>query len=143
MTGTGIPVGGLSPGDAASLTRTVTQEDIDGFATATGDLNPVHRDGEEARASAFGGPVAHGMLTAALVSAVIGTRLPGPGTVYVSQELRFRRPVRPGETVTATVTVHEVRPERNRVVLDTVVDGPGGTVLTGRAVVIPPTPGRP
>jgi 3-hydroxybutyryl-CoA dehydratase len=127
----------LAPGDRASATRTISTADIEMFARATGDTNPLHLDEAYAKTTRFGGTVAHGMLTAALVSAVIANRLPGPGTVYVSQTLEFLAPVRPGDTVTAEVEVIEVAGRRARLATRcTVADGT--VVLAGEAVVKPP-----
>jgi 3-hydroxybutyryl-CoA dehydratase len=129
----------LAVGDTASVTRVISQADIDAFARISGDDNPAHVDEEWAAASFFEGRVAHGMLTAGLISAVLGTELPGPGSIYLSQTLRWLAPVRPGDTLTATATVREIDRERNRVVLDTVVEREGETVLTGEARVMAPT----
>jgi 3-hydroxybutyryl-CoA dehydratase len=127
----------LAVGDTAGRAKVVTQDDIDAFARISGDRNPAHSDNEWSRASRFGGPIAHGILSAGLVSAVIGMDLPGPGTIYVSQTLEFTAPVRPGDEVTATVTVRELRPRR-RVLLETIAEAGGRVVLRGEAVVIPP-----
>lgn len=130
----------LSVGESASLSRRITQEHIAQLAQITGDDNPAHRDGEWARRSAFQGPVAHGILTAGVVSAVLGTRLPGPGAVYLAQTLRWTAPVRPGDVVTATVTVKEIQREKRRVVLDTVATVGDTEVLVGEATVRPREP---
>ena len=135
----GRTIAELAVGDAASMTKVISQSDIDGFARVSGDANPVHLDREYAEASFFKGRIAHGVLTAGLISAVIGMDLPGPGTIYLSQSLRWRAPVRPGDRLTATVTVKEIVAEKNRVVLDTVVSRDGEPVLTGEALVMPPT----
>lgn len=134
-----VPFEELRPGRSAEATRTVTESDVTLFAGITGDFNPVHVDAVAARASTFGGRIAHGMLTAGLVSAVLGTRLPGPGCIYVGQTLRFTRPVRIGDTVTARVEVSEVIEERRRVLLDTTCHNQDGeTVLEGEAEVLIP-----
>lgn len=134
-----VPFEELRPGRSAKLSRTVTESDVSLFAGITGDLNPVHVDAVAAEASSFGGRIAHGMLTAGLVSAVLGTRLPGPGCIYVGQTLRFTRPVRIGDTVTARVEVTEVIEERRRVLLDTTCRNQDGeTVLEGEAEVLIP-----
>ena len=126
-------------GDRARRTRRVTEADLLLFAAATGDTNPVHFDPEYAASTRFRGRIAHGMLTAGLVSALIAGDLPGPGTVYVSQTLRFRAPVRVGDEITAEVEVIRVDPEKNRVGLRTVCRNQEGvTVLDGEAVVMPP-----
>lgn len=128
----------LAPGARATFTKTVTDADIVKFAEATGDANPLHLDDAYARTTPFGGRIAHGLLTAGMVSAVLATRLPGPGTVYVSQTLEFRAPVRPGDTVTAEVEVLEV-PSPRRARLATRCRLADGTlVLEGEAVVLLP-----
>ncbi|KAF0131093.1 MAG: acetoacetyl-CoA reductase [Xanthobacteraceae bacterium] len=109
----------LAIGESASLVRVVGRDDIDLFATVSGDVNPAHLDPVFASTDFFGHVVAHGMWTGALVSAVLGTKLPGPGTIYLEQDLRFRKPVSPGDTITVTVTVREKRPEKRVVILDT------------------------
>jgi acyl dehydratase len=127
----------ISVGDSASLSGSFSQEDIDAFARISGDDNPAHVDAVWADASPFGGRVAHGVLTAGLISAVLGTTLPGPGAIYMSQTLKWLAPVRPGDVLTATVTVTEVLAEKKRVVLETIVTKDGETVLTGEALVMP------
>lgn len=134
-----VPFEEIGTGDAAELSRTVTESDLTLFAGLTGDFNPVHVDAVAAEASPFGGRIAHGMLTAGMISAVLGTRLPGPGCIYVRQTLRFTRPVRIGDTVTARVEVTEVRREERRVLLDTTCrNQEGETVLEGEAEVLIP-----
>ncbi|WP_421578335.1 bifunctional enoyl-CoA hydratase/phosphate acetyltransferase [Shinella sp. M31] len=129
----------LQPGDTASIVRLVGHDDIDLFAAVSGDQNPAHLDAAFAKTGLFGHVVAHGMWTAALISAVLGTRLPGPGTIYLGQELHFLRPVAPGDTITATVTVREKQPQKRIVLLDTVCTNRGGdVVLKGMATVIAP-----
>lgn len=129
----------LAVGQSASMVRIVGRDDIDLFAAVSGDVNPAHLDATFAAGDIFGHVVAHGMWTAALVSAVLGTRLPGPGTIYLGQDLRFRKPVAPGDTVTVTVTVREKRPEKHIVLLDTLCTNQSGEeVLTGTATVIAP-----
>ncbi len=128
----------LAVGQQATFTKRVTQEEIDGFAQVTGDNNPVHIDEEWAAQSSFKGRISHGLLTAGLISATIGTHLPGPGTIYMSQTLRWTWPVRSGDLLTCTVTVKELIPEKNRAVLTTVVTCEGREVLTGEALVVPP-----
>jgi len=128
----------LEVGQQATFTKRVTQEEIDGFALVTGDDNPVHIDEEWAAASSFKGRISHGLLTAGLISATIGTQLPGPGTIYVSQSLRWTWPVRSGDLLTCTVSVKELNREKNRAVLTTVVTCDGRDVLTGEAIVVPP-----
>jgi acyl dehydratase len=129
----------LSVGESAELSRVVSEGDIAGFVDAVGDRNPVHSDPAFARTTPFGGPIAPGIWTAGLVSAVIGTRLPGPGSIYATQDLRFLRPVRPGDTITARVEVAELVRERNRARLRTVcVNQRGEQVLAGEAWVLAP-----
>ena len=129
----------LTIGESASLVRVVGRDDIDLFATVSGDVNPAHLDPVFASTDIFGHIVAHGMWTGALVSAVLGTKLPGPGTIYLEQDLRFRKPVSPGDTITITVTVREKRPEKRIVVLDTRgANQRGEEVLNGSATVIAP-----
>ena len=129
----------LTIGESASLMRIVGRDDIDLFATVSGDVNPAHLDAAFAATDMFGHVVAHGMWTAALVSAVLGTRLPGPGTIYLGQDLHFHRPVAPGDTITVTVTVREKRPEKRVVMLDTrCANQRGEEVLSGTATVIAP-----
>lgn len=126
-------------GDSASFTKTVTESDINLYAGISGDFNPAHIDAEHAKSSMFGQRIAHGMLSAGFISNVLGNQLPGPGTIYMGQELRFVRPVYIGDTVTATVTVSERIPEKNRLKLDTVVTNQRGEpVITGTATVMPP-----
>ena len=129
----------LTIGESASLVRVVGRDDIDLFATVSGDVNPAHLDPVFASTDIFGHVVAHGMWTGALVSAVLGTKLPGPGTIYLEQDLRFRKPVSPGDTITVTVIVREKRPEKRIVVLDTCgANQRGEEVLNGSATVIAP-----
>ncbi|HEX8073305.1 MAG TPA: MaoC family dehydratase [Pyrinomonadaceae bacterium] len=127
----------LQVGDTASLSRTITDADIRAFAELTGDHNPVHLDDEYAAGTRFGRRIAHGMLSAGLLSAVLANELPGRGSVYLSQSLRFVAPVYPGDTVTARVTVKEIRADKPIVTLATVCtnqrDEP---VIKGEAVVL-------
>ena len=128
----------LSPGMSASLAKTVTEADIILFAGISTDVNPAHLDEEYAKGTLFGGRIAHGMLSAGFISAVLANKLPGPGTIYLSQTLKFKAPVRPGDTVTATVTVREVNVAKNRVTLDTVCTVAGKVVIEGEALMMPP-----
>ncbi|WP_454635040.1 bifunctional enoyl-CoA hydratase/phosphate acetyltransferase [Bradyrhizobium cenepequi] len=131
--------GELQVGDAASIVRIVGRHDIDLFAAVSGDVNPAHLDTTFAATDLFGHLVAHGMWTGALVSAVLGTKLPGPGTIYLEQDLKFLKPAAPGDTITATVIVKEKRLEKHIVLLDTVcTNQKGDQVLTGTATVIAP-----
>lgn len=124
-------------GDAAEMAKTVTETDIALFAGVTGDFNPVHIDAVAAERSMFGSRVAHGMLSAGFISAVLGMRLPGPGSVYLSQSLRFTKPVRIGDTVTARVEVLEVIAAKRRVRLATTCRKQNGEVVVeGEAVVM-------
>lgn len=127
----------LKPGDTAAITKTVTDDDIRKFADLIGDDNSVHLDDEYARKTRFGRRIAHGMIGASLVSAVLGTRLPGPGTIYLSQTLKFTAPVYPGDEVTARATVKAVKEGKPVVTLETVCTNQRGeTVLAGEAVVL-------
>ncbi len=126
-------------GDSASFTKTVTETDIILYAGITGDLNPAHTNAESAKASMFGQRIAHGMLSAGFISCVLGMYLPGPGTIYMGQELKFLKPVYIGDTVTATATVVERIEEKNRLKLETVVTNQNGdVVISGVATVMPP-----
>ncbi|RAR56643.1 3-hydroxybutyryl-CoA dehydratase [Paraburkholderia unamae] len=127
----------LTPGMSASFAKTITDADIVLFAGASGDNNAVHIDEEFSRTTPFKGRIAHGMLSASIISAAIAGRLPGPGTIYLGQNLRFKAPVRPGDTVQATVTVRELIPAKRRVVLDTVCTVRGKVVIDGDALVMP------
>ncbi|WP_175700419.1 MaoC family dehydratase [Burkholderia ambifaria] len=129
----------LIPGMSASFTKTLSERDIFLFASASGDRNPVHLDDAYASRTRFGGRIAHGMLSASVISAAIAMRLPGPGSIYLSQDLQFRRPVKLGETVCATVTVKEIVANRRRVVLETRCEVNGLIVVEGTAVVMPTT----
>lgn len=130
----------IAVGESASLTRTLSKDDIALFAFISGDVNPTHLDERYAETSMFHRITAHGMWSGALVSAVLGTRLPGPGTVYLEQHLRFRKPVGLGDTVTVTVTASEKRPEKHIVLFDCRgVNQDGDEVITGIAQVIAPT----
>lgn len=125
--------------DRAEMVRRVGPADVAAFVEATGDDNPLHGNDIFAARTPFRTPIAPGILTAGLVSAVIGTRLPGPGSVYVSQTLKFLRPVRVGDLITARVEVVEILPERNRVRLVTeCVNDRRESVLQGEAWVVPP-----
>jgi phosphotransacetylase/acyl dehydratase len=129
----------LTIGETASLSHTVTQRDIDLFATVTGDVNPAFVDPEYAATGMFHHIIIQGMWGAGLISATLGTRLPGPGTIYLGQDLRFTRPVSIGDTITATVTVREKKPAKGDVVLDCVCTNQlGHPVITGSALVRAP-----
>ncbi|MBI4634834.1 MAG: MaoC family dehydratase [Candidatus Rokubacteria bacterium] len=134
----GKTIAELAPGDRAELTRVVQRDDVAEFIDAVGDLNPLHSDPAYAATTSFKEPIAPGIFTAGLISAVIGTRLPGPGAIYLSQSLKFVKPVKAGDTITARVEVVEVVPERNRIRLQTVcANQRGEEVLSGEAWVMP------
>lgn len=127
-------------GQSERLVRTVTLEDIQAFAAVSGDINPAHLNAKYADDTLFNGVIAHGMLGAALISALFGTQFPGPGTIYLGQDLKFTRPVRIGDTLTVMATVTEKDEERKRVVMDCLVTNQHGeTVLKGLARLMPPT----
>src|SRR5579883_3515922 len=129
----------IAVGETASLSRRLTIEDIELFAVMSGDINPAHLDEQYAKASMFQRLIGHGMWAGALISTVLGTRLPGPGTIYLSQDLRFRRPVGVGDTVTVTVTVQDKNAETGRIVLDCrCANQLGEEVVTGKAEVLAP-----
>jgi 3-hydroxybutyryl-CoA dehydratase len=129
----------LKVGDSAEMRKTIADEDVRAFAEVTGDRNPVHLDEEYAAATRFGQRIAHGMLGASLISAVLANELPGRGTVYLSQTLKFTAPVFLGDTVTARVTVKAVREDKPVVTLETVCTNQRGErVVEGEAVVLVP-----
>ncbi len=120
----------------AVYAKTVTEADIVMFAGISGDTNPVHLDALFADQTAFKGRIAHGMLAASFISTVLGTRLPGPGCIYLSQSLEFRAPVKAGDTVTARVTVKDVNPDNKRVAFDTVCTVGDTVVVDGEALLL-------
>lgn len=129
----------LEVGLTAVFSRTIGEADIATYAGVSGDTNPMHLDAEFAAGTRFGGRVAHGMLSAGFISAVIGTRLPGPGCLYLGQNLKFRAPVRAGDTVVARVTVEDLRPARHWALLKTVCTVGDTLVIDGDATVwVPP-----
>ena len=129
----------LSAGQSAEIAKTITSEDIMSFAAATGDFNPVHIDDEAGKQSPFGERIAHGMLSAGLISAVLGMKLPGPGAIYMSQSLRFVRPVKIGDTITARAEVTEVITAKKRAKLATTCHNQNSElVLEGEALVMVP-----
>lgn len=135
----GITISEMKLGDSASFTKTVSEHDVFTYAGVSGDFNPAHVNEVEAQKGMFGKRIAHGMLSAGFISTVLGTQLPGPGTIYMGQELRFTKPVFFGDTITATVTVAELIPEKNRAILDTVCTNQNGeVVIKGKATVMPP-----
>lgn len=126
----------LTVGKTAEFAKTITEADVTMFAGVTGDFNPVHIDAVAAAKTRFGGRIAHGMLSAGLISAAIANKLPGPGSIYLGQTLKFTLPVRIGDTVTATITVTEILPKR-RVKMSTICTNQNGEkVLEGEATVM-------
>ena len=129
----------LSVGMTETLAKTIASSDVVGFAQLTGDRNPIHLSEHFAAKTTFGGRIAHGLYTASLISAVLGTRLPGPGAIYISQTLNFRAPVRIGDRVDVTVTVAELVPKRQRARLTCVCKVENDIVLDGEALVKVPS----
>ena len=134
----GLCLEDLSLDQSAEIAHTVTDADIRAFAAVSGDNNPVHLDEAYAAATPFKTRIAHGMLSAGYISAVLGTRLPGPGAIYISQTMNFKRPVRIGDEVITRATVAAIDAERARVTLSTVCEVAGKTVVEGEAVVMVP-----
>ncbi|PAV27006.1 3-hydroxybutyryl-CoA dehydratase [Tamilnaduibacter salinus] len=129
----------LSVGDSATFSRTLTERELLLFAAVSGDVNPVHLDSEFAANSLFGERIAHGMWSGSLISAALATVLPGPGTIYLGQDLSFRQPVRLNDTLTVTLTVAEKKP-KNRVIIECVVTNQNGEAVTqGNATVLAPS----
>lgn len=126
----------LKEGDSAQFSKTISEADIVLFAGVSGDTNPVHIDEEYASQTMFKGRIAHGILTASLISAVLGTQLPGPGAIYVSQSLRFKAPVRAGDTVTAICEVDKIDLDKGRVTMACSCKVKGKSVLDGEAVLM-------
>lgn len=133
-----LTIDDLEIGLTRTLTKTVTCEDIHAFAAVSTDRNPVHLCDTYASETPFKGRIAHGMLTAGLISAVIGEQLPGHGTIYLSQSLKFKAPVRPGDEVHTVVCVRDIDRERRRVMLETHCEVDGTIVLKGEAEVLAP-----
>ena len=133
----------LRVGMCATFAKTVTEADIVLFAAVSGDNNAIHINEEFAAGTIFKGRIAHGLLSASVISAAIANKLPGPGSIYVSQSLQFRAPVRAHDTVRATVTVKEMIPVRSRVLLATVCTVRGLVVIEGEALVALPAPSTP
>lgn len=129
----------LSLGMEASFSKQVTAKEIEAFAELSGDSNPIHLDEEFAASTAFGGRIAHGLLSAAFISTVLGMKLPGPGAVYAGQTLRFLAPVHIGDTVTAKVRVSKLNDEKKRVTLDCECSVNGENVIEGEAVMRVPS----
>ncbi|MCA0177009.1 MAG: MaoC family dehydratase [Proteobacteria bacterium] len=132
----GYDIEDLHPGMTATFSKTITEADIVLFAGVSGDNNAIHVNEEFAATTAFGGRIAHGFLTASVISAAVANRLPGPGTVYLGQSMKFRAPVRPGDTVHATVTVQAVDAAKARATLTTVCTVQGKVVIEGEAQVM-------
>ena len=128
----------LSVGQTAEVSHVVGAADIEAFAAVSGDYNPVHMDEAYAKTTPFGGRIAHGMLSAAYISAVLGNDLPGPGAIYLSQSLRFRRPVKIGDPVTARVTVKALDAGKGHATFETVCLVNGKTVVDGEALIMVP-----
>ena len=134
-----LKINELAIGQKASFSKTITETDVYLFAGISGDINPAHLNEEYAKNTFFKGRIAHGMLTASLISAVIGVQLPGPGTIYSSQTLNFLAPVYFGDTITATAEIIEIFPGKNRVTLKTYCTNQDGSIVTtGEALVLPP-----
>jgi len=127
----------FKPGHTASISKTITDDDIQKFADASGDHNPLHLDDEFAKSTRFGRRIAHGMLSASLISAVIANQLPGQGSIYLGQTLKFVAPVFPGDTITARVTVISIRDDKPVMKLETVCSNQHGeVVIKGEATVL-------
>jgi 3-hydroxybutyryl-CoA dehydratase len=135
----GYYVEDLTIGMSAFFGKTVSDADLVLFSGVSGDTNPLHLNREFAKGTRFGGPIVHGMLTASFISTVIGTRLPGPGCVYLTQSLRFRAPVRVGDTVEVRATVKEINLEKRRVTIETVCSVGETVVLDGEAHILVPS----
>ena len=134
----GLYLDELSVGQSAEMVRVVGAADIEAFAAVSGDVNPVHLDEEFAATTSFGERIAHGMLAASFISALMGTKLPGPGVIYLTQSLKFRRPVKIGDEVTTRVTITALDERRAYATLKTVCEVGGKAVLDGEAMVIVP-----
>lgn len=135
----GKTINELNVGDRAEFTKTVSESDVYLYAGVTGDFNPAHINEPYAEKTFFKTRIAHGMLPAGFISAILGTRLPGPGTIYMGQTLKFRAPVLIGDTITASAEVVEIIADKNRVRLKTTCENQNGVVvLDGEAVVSPP-----
>lgn len=134
----GLSIEQIDVGMEARFSKTITDADIVLFSGVSGDTNPVHLDQTYAEGTMFKGRIAHGMLSASLLSTVFGTKLPGPGCIYLSQTLKFKAPVRIGDTVVATVTAREVIRPKKRVVFDCAVRVGETVVVDGEAVIMIP-----
>lgn len=137
-TPTSICIDEIEVGMSRSLTKVITDKDIQMFSEVSTDCNPVHLDDDYAGKTMFKGRIAHGMLSAGLISALLGEHLPGHGTIYMGQTLKFLAPVRPGDEVRATVTVTAVDPAKRRVTLETLCSVGDTVVIKGEAVVLAP-----
>ena len=129
----------LKPGMSESFSKTVSERDVQLFGEVSGDMNPVHFDEAYARKTIFRGRIAHGVLSLAFLSTVLGMKMPGPGTIFLSQATRFKAPVRIGDTVTAICTVREVFPARRRVIFDCICKVKDAVVVEGEATVMMPS----
>ena len=139
MTNKGKSIHELKIGESAQISKTITESDIELFARATGDFNPVHMDPAYAEKTSFKGRIAHGLLSVGLLSTILGNTLPGHGTIYLSQEVKFLAPVRIGDTITAKVEVIELIPEKNRAKFRTTCTNQDGKeVVEGIAWGMPP-----
>lgn len=135
----GITIDQIKVGDVGQFEKTVTETDVYLYAGITGDLNPAHINARLASESMFKERIAHGMLTGGFISTVFGMYLPGPGTIYLSQELKFLAPVRIGDTIKAIVEVLEVNTEKNRIICRTYCENQNGKLIVdGKATVMPP-----
>lgn len=140
----GKTINEISLGDRAEFTKTVSESDVYLYAGVTGDFNPAHINEPYAEKTFFKTRIAHGMLPAGFISAILGTRLPGPGTIYIGQTLNFTAPVHISDTITASVEVAEIMADKNRIRLKTVCENQNGViVLDGEALVSPPKQSRP
>ena len=128
----------LQPGMSASTSKTVTEADIILFAGISTDVNPAHLDEEYAKGTMFGTRIAHGMLSAGFISTVLGTKLPGPGAIYLAQTLKFKAPVKIGDTVVARCTIKELNAEKRKAKFDTICTVRGKVVLEGEADIMVP-----
>lgn len=134
----GLYLEDLKVGMTALYAKTVTEADIVMFAGISGDINPVHLNHEFASETMFEGRIAHGMLSASFISTVIGTKLPGPGAIYLSQNLKFKAPVRAGDTVQARTTITEIMPDKRRVAMRTICTVADKVVIEGDALIMVP-----
>lgn len=136
------PFSSFKLGETAQLTRHVQEEDVQKFAEISGDFNPVHFDEDLAKQTIFGGRIAHGILTASFISRILGEELPGPGSIYMTQSLRFVAPVRIGDEVVTTATITAIIPDKRRIRLSTICKVGDQEVLTGEALMwMPPKKG--